>query len=130
MKTIYPFMGLALCSVAAQAQEKPNFLIIQCDHLTQRVVGAYGQTQGCTLPIDEVASRGVIFSNAYVGCPLSQPLTRCFMEWHDASSNQCTFQLQRTYQPTYSRKCTDIRKSFSENGYEAVHFGKRMTWVH
>jgi choline-sulfatase len=53
MKTIYPFMGLALCGVAAQAQEKPNFLIIQCDHLTQRVVGAYGQTQGCTLPIDE-----------------------------------------------------------------------------
>jgi len=49
MKTIYPFMGLALCGVAAQAQEKPNFLIIQCDHLTQRVVGAYGQTQGCTL---------------------------------------------------------------------------------
>ena len=73
MKTIYPFMGLALCGAAAQAQEKPNFLIIQCDHLTQRVVGAYGQTQGCTLPIDEVASRGVIFSNAYVGCPLSQP---------------------------------------------------------
>ena len=73
MKTIYPFMGLALCSVTAQAQEKPNFLIIQCDHLTQRVVGAYGQTQGCTLPMDEVASRGVIFSNAYVGCPLSQP---------------------------------------------------------
>ena len=29
MKTIYPFMGLALCSVTAQAQEKPNFLIIQ-----------------------------------------------------------------------------------------------------
>ena len=46
MKTIYPFMGLALCSVTTQAQEKPNFLIIQCDHLTQRVVGAYGQTQG------------------------------------------------------------------------------------
>ena len=50
MKTIYPFMGLALCGIPAQAQEKPNFLIIQCDHLTQRVVGAYGQTQGCTLP--------------------------------------------------------------------------------
>ena len=44
MKTIYPFMGLALCGAAAQAQEKPNFLIIQCDHLTQRVVGAYGHT--------------------------------------------------------------------------------------
>ena len=112
MKTIYPFMGLALCGVAAQAQEKPNFLIIQCDHLTQRVVGAYGQTQGCTLPIDEVASRGVIFSNAYVGCPLSQTFTRSFMERHDTSSNECAFKLQRTYQHTYSRKCTYIRKPF------------------
>ena len=28
MKTINPFMGLALCGIAAQAQEKPNFLII------------------------------------------------------------------------------------------------------
>ena len=36
MKTINPFMGLALCGIAAQAQEKPNFLIIQCDHLTTR----------------------------------------------------------------------------------------------
>ena len=60
MKTINPFMGLALCGIAAQAQEKPNFLIIQCDHLTQRVVGAYGHTQDCTLPIDEVASRGCL----------------------------------------------------------------------
>ena len=77
MKTIYPFMGLALCSVTAQAQEKPNFLIIQCDHLTQRVVGAYGQTQGCTLPIAEVAGslwrRGEwrennIFCVCEVGC--------------------------------------------------------------
>jgi len=110
MKTIYPFMGLALCGVAAQAQEKPNFLIIQCDHLTQRVVGAYGQTQGCTPPIDEVASRGVIFSNAYVGCPPT--FTRSLMERYDASSNQRPFQFQRTYQHTYSRKCTDIRQPF------------------
>ena len=112
MKTIYPFMVLALCSVTAQAQEKPNFLIIQCDHLTQRVVGAYGQTQGCTLPIDEVASRGVIFSNAYVGCPLSQPSRAALWSGMMPHQTKCTFQLQRTYPPTYSRKCTDTRKPF------------------
>ena len=37
---VYKRQGLALCGAAAQAQEKPNFLIIQCDHLTHRVVGA------------------------------------------------------------------------------------------
>ena len=74
MKPIYPLMGVvALSNISAQAQEKPNFLIIQCDHLTQRVVGAYGETQGCTPAIDRVAQQRVIFTNAYVGCPLSQP---------------------------------------------------------
>ena len=112
MKTIYPFMGLALCGVAAQAQEKPNFLIIQCDHLTQRVVGAYGQTQGCTLPIDEVASRGVIFSNAYVGCPLSQPSLAAL--WSGMMPHQTNVRSNSSepINPRIPRKCTDIRKSF------------------
>lgn len=105
MKTINPFMGLALCGIAAQAQEKPNFLIIQCDHLTQRVVGAYGHTQGCTLPIDEVASRGVIFSNAYVGCPLSQPSRAAL--W----SGKCLIKL--TCAPTPANRSIHLyRKTF------------------
>ncbi len=52
MKTIYPFMGLALWLAQRLRHEKPNFLIIQCDHLTQRVVGELTgiHWQGCTLP--------------------------------------------------------------------------------
>lgn len=73
MKTIHSFMGMALCSFPVMAQQSPNFLIIQCDHLTQRVVGAYGADPSCTPPIDRIASQGVTFANAYVGCPLSQP---------------------------------------------------------
>lgn len=34
MKTIHSFMGMALCSFPVMAQQSPNFLIIQCDHLT------------------------------------------------------------------------------------------------
>ena len=73
MKTIHSFMGMALCSFPVMAQQSPNFLIIQCDHLTQREVGAYGADPSCTPPIDRIASQGVTFANAYVGCPLSQP---------------------------------------------------------
>ena len=73
MKTNHSFMGMALCSFPVMAQQSPNFLIIQCDHLTQRVVGAYGADPSCTPPIDRIASQGVTFANAYVGCPLSQP---------------------------------------------------------
>ena len=124
MKTIYPFMGLALCGVAAQAQEKPNFLIIQCDHLTQRVVGAYGQTQGCTLPIDEVASRGVIFSNAYVGCPLSQPSRAAL--WSGMMPHQTNVRSNSSepINPRIPENVPTLGSLFSENGYEAVHFGK------
>lgn len=124
MKTIYPFMGLALCSITTQAQEKPNFLIIQCDHLTQRVVGAYGQTQGCTLPIDEVASRGVIFSNAYVGCPLSQPSRAAL--WSGMMPHQTNVR-SNSNEPINTRipdSVPTLGSLFSENGYEAVHFGK------
>ena len=79
---------MALCSFPVMAQQSPNFLIIQCDHLTQRVVGAYGADPSCTPPIDRIASQGVTFANAYVGCPLSQPSPRCLMERTDAASNQ------------------------------------------
>ena len=117
-------MGLALCSVTAQAQEKPNFLIIQCDHLTQRVVGAYGQTQGCTLPIDEVASRGVIFSNAYVGCPLSQPSRAAL--WSGMMPHQTNVRSNSSepINPRIPENVPTLGSLFSENGYEAVHFGK------
>ena len=88
-------MGLALCSVTAQAQEKPNFLIIQCDHLTQRVVGAYGQTQGCTLPMDEVASRGDDLLQCLCRAVPSANLRRAAL-WSGMMPrrNKCTFQFQ------------------------------------
>ena len=75
MKTINPFMGLALCGIAAQAQEKPNFLIIQCDHLTQRP--SYRRSS---------FKRSYLFQ-CLCRLPPQPTVTRRFMEWHDASSN-------------------------------------------
>ena len=124
MKTIYPLLGLACYSMAVQAQEKPNILIIQCDHLTQRVVGAYGQTKGCTDAIDEVASRGVIFANAYVGCPLSQPSRSAL--WSGMMPHQTNVR-SNSAEPinkTLSDKIPTLGSLFSTHGYDAVHFGK------
>lgn len=124
MKTFYPFIGIALCGLTAHAQEKPNILIIQCDHLTQRVVGAYGKTQGCTRPIDEVASRGVIFANAYVGCPLSQPSRAAL--WSGMMPHQTNIRSnsEEHINPRLSENIPTLGSLFSENGYDAVHFGK------
>lgn len=124
MKTTYPIISLTLYSIAAQAQEKPNFLIIQCDHLTQRVVGAYGQTQGYTNAIDQIASEGVVFSNAYVGCPLSQPSRAAL--WSGMMPHQTNVR-SNSDEPINTRLPENIPtlgSIFSDNGYDAIHFGK------
>lgn len=118
-------MGVAaLCSLPGQAQEKPNFLIIQCDHLTQRVVGAYGETQGCTPAIDQVAAQGVVFANAYVGCPLSQPSRAAL--WSGLMPHQSNVRSNSAapLNPTLSENIPTLGSLFTEEGYEAVHFGK------
>ena len=125
MKPIFPFMGLtALCSVPGIAQEKPNFLIIQCDHLTQRVVGAYGETKGCTPAIDQVASQGVIFANAYVGCPLSQPSRAALWSGMMPHQTNVRSNSDEHINPRLSENTQTLGSLFSESGYDAVHFGK------
>lgn len=111
-------------------QEKPNFLIIQCDHLTQRVVGAYGQTQGCTLPIDEVASRGVIFSNAYVGCPLSQPSRAAL--WSGMMPHQTNVRSNSSepINPRIPENVPTLGSLFLKTVTKPYTSEKRMTWVH
>lgn len=124
MRKAYPLLGLTLCCAHAQAQEKPNILIIQCDHLTQRVVGAYGQTQGCTDPIDQIASQGVVFANAYVGCPLSQPSRAAL--WSGLMPHQTNVR-SNSDEPINQKLAPEIPtlgSLFSDNGYDAVHFGK------
>ncbi len=124
MKAIYPLAGLAFCSLTGFAQKAPNFLIIQCDHLTQRVVGAYGETHGVTPAIDKIASEGVIFANAYIGCPLSQPSRAAL--WSGLMPHQTNVRSNSTspINPELPESVPTLGSLFSENGYEAVHFGK------
>lgn len=124
MKTKYPLLGMALCTVAATAQERPNFLIIQCDHLTQRVVGAYGETKGVTPAIDKIASQGVVFANAYIGCPLSQPSRAALWTGLMPHQNGVLSNSSEPVNSTISREIPTLGSIFSSNGYDAVHFGK------
>lgn len=124
MKTIHSFMGMALCSFPVMAQQSPNFLIIQCDHLTQRVVGAYGADPSCTPPIDRIASQGVTFANAYVGCPLSQPSRAAL--WSGLMPHQTNVRSNSAehINPPLPDSIPTLGSLFTANGYEAVHFGK------
>lgn len=103
---------------------KPNFLIIQCDQLSQKVIGAYGSSYGLTPVIDEYARKGVVFANSYVGCPLSQP-SRAGL-WTGMMPHQ-TGVKSNSPSPINSiipDSIETLGDLFTLNGYEAVHFGK------
>ncbi len=124
MKTLYPLLGLLPLSQIVPAQERPNFLIIQCDHLTQRVTGAYGETEGCTPAIDRIAEQGVVFANAYVGCPLSQPSRAAL--WSGLMPHQTNVRSNSgdTINPRLPEHVPTLGSLFTSQGYTAVHFGK------
>lgn len=116
--------GSMALSLAAARDKRPNILIIQCDHLTQRVVGAYGQTRGNTDIIDSIARQGVVFANAYVGCPLSQPSRAAL--WTGMMPHETNVR-SNSAAPVNSpvpENLPTLGSLFSANGYTAVHFGK------
>ncbi len=126
MKSYYPLLGIAACAATAlQAQDRPNFLIIQCDHLTQRVVGAYGSTYGLTPTIDKYASEGVVFANAYVGCPLSQPSRAGLWSGMMPHQTKVRSNSEEPLNPEIPADVLTLGEAFTAEGYDAVHFGKR-----
>lgn len=57
----------------AQAQERPNILVILCDDLGYGDLACYGQQRIATPHIDRLARQGVRFTQAYAGSPVSAP---------------------------------------------------------
>lgn len=123
-KTLYTAIGLGVCGFPSYAQESPNFLIIQCDHLTQRVVGAYGLDRSSTPSIDRVASEGVVFANAYVGCPLSQPSRAALWSGMMPHQTNVRSNSDQLINPPLADSIPTLGSLFSAHGYDAVHFGK------
>ena len=59
--------------VCLKAGERPNFIIILADDLGYGDLGYTGSTQIKTPHIDQLAERGVIFTNGYVTAPQCGP---------------------------------------------------------
>lgn len=114
---------LAIASMAA-SPNRPNILIIQCDHLAQRALSVYGSDWKCASVIDSIASQGVAFSNAYVGCPLSQPSRAAL--WTGLMPHQTQVRSNSFLDdyPVIPSSVQTLGELFSSNGYLATHFGK------
>ena len=68
-------LSMAGCKV----KEKPNFLFILVDDLGWKDLGCYGSSFYETPRIDELASRGVKFTNAYAASPICSPTRSSIM---------------------------------------------------
>lgn len=73
----YSLMTLPLLALGAAmpavAQEKPNVVYIMCDDMGYGDLGCYGQPYISTPNIDSLARRGMRFTQAYAGSPVSAP---------------------------------------------------------
>lgn len=67
-----PLMATAASMWAAQA-DRPNVIYIMCDDMGYGDLGCYGQPYISTPNIDSLASRGMRFTQAYAGSPVSAP---------------------------------------------------------
>lgn len=102
----------------------PNVLVILCDQLSSRAVGAYGNEWVQTPALDALADRGVRFGRAYTPYPLCRPARPAIWtsRWpHETGvlSNGRWFRDE----PVVSEMPT-LGELFSQAGYETVHLGK------
>ena len=78
----YAFILFFSCTVKSpenqQASEKPNILWITCEDITP-MIGCYGDPLAHTPNIDNLASGGILFKNAYSTAPVCSPSRSCLV---------------------------------------------------
>jgi len=104
--------------------KKPNFLLIVADQLSQRALGAYGNPQGSTPRLDQLAARGVRFTNSYTPCPLCQPARAAFWTGRFPHATGVLSNGWKHPVPPVSADLPTLGELMSRAGYDAVHFGK------
>ena len=66
----FSLTSMTSCQEQDKEEEKPNFLFILADDLGYKDLGCYGSSFHETPNLDELASQGVKFTNAYAACPV------------------------------------------------------------
>ncbi|MDE5935519.1 MAG: sulfatase-like hydrolase/transferase, partial [Muribaculaceae bacterium] len=64
---------LGAATLAAAGTDRPNIVYIMCDDMGYGDLGCYGQKLINTPNIDSLAARGILFTQAYAGSPVSAP---------------------------------------------------------
>lgn len=123
-KTLFfPVMALPFCGVsAALAENKPNIIFIITDQQRGDAIGCAGNDRIITPNIDNLASEGYFFSNAYSSTPSSTParsgLLTGMSPWHHGMLGYGRVAEHYKY---------ELPQMLSDNGYLTLGIGK-MHW--
>ena len=99
---------------------RPNVLLIVCDHWAAEHLGVAGNPAILTPGLDEIASCGVRYTNAYSECPVCIPARRTLMTGMSPRSHG-----DRIFDDQLSfPKVTTLATAFKQAGYQAQAVGK------
>lgn len=131
LKKCFPFLGALLPISNAQAEDRPNVVIIYIDDMGIGDIGCYGGKFVPTPNIDKLAQEGLLFNQYYSSAPVSSP-SRCGLTTglfplevgintflnDKASNKRCE---QRNF---LDDKSPSMARAFQKAGYATGHVGK------
>ena len=136
MKTEFPFasaIALALLMAASNGNgetegahkgERPNVLFIAVDDLNDWIGVLGGHPQAKTPHMDELASRGVLFSNAHCQSPVCNPSRASLMTSLYPSTSGIYFLSPDIKESPVASKSIVIPRRFEKEGYHVFAAGK------
>ena len=133
--------ALAVAGSAEARDRKPNIIFIMCDDMGYGDLGCYGQPYIHTPNIDQMASEGMRFTQAYAGSPVSAPSRASLMTGQHtghtevrgnreywAGSPMVMYGENRDYsvvgQHPYDPSVSILPEIMKDNGYTTGMFGK------
>lgn len=115
---LFPLLATSMTSIGKN--ELPNILFCIADDASRESFGAYGSVYCKTPTIDALASKGVVFTNAYTQNPKSAPSRACIVtgkySWQlkEATNHFCHFPAEFKLYP----------QILMDNGYHVGFTGK------
>ncbi len=110
--------------IGAAADEKPNVLFIAIDDLNDWTGCLGGHPQAQTPNIDNLARRGVLFSNAHCAAPACNPSRAALMTGIRPSTSGVYHNPQPWRESPVLKDAVSLTQYFMSHGYTAVGGGK------
>ena len=124
MKSLLRFVFLLLLASPCCAADKPNFIVFLADDLGWGDLGCYGHPKIKTPNLDQFASQGVRFTQAYAACGVCSPSRSSILTGRTPYRNGVWRWLPVGNEAHLRASEVTIPESLKAIGYQTMHSGK------